>query len=111
MFERFTNQSRLVVLAQEEARMLDHNYIGTGEPGELGRLRARVADLESRLREHDIDPDERRGGSRRYWVRLRRGLGVRWDPARPSRHIRLACPTDGCGTPNADLRPRAGRVS
>ena len=29
-----------------------------GEPGELGRLRARVADLESRLREHGIDPDE-----------------------------------------------------
>ena len=31
---------------------------GVGEPGELGRLRARVADLESRLREHGIDPDE-----------------------------------------------------
>jgi ATP-dependent Clp protease ATP-binding subunit ClpA len=30
MFERFTNQSRrAVVLAQEEARMLNHNYIGT----------------------------------------------------------------------------------
>jgi ATP-dependent Clp protease ATP-binding subunit ClpA len=30
MFERFTNQSRrVVVLAQEEARMLDHSYIGT----------------------------------------------------------------------------------
>jgi ATP-dependent Clp protease ATP-binding subunit ClpA len=30
MFERFTTQSRrVVVLAQEEARMLDHNYIGT----------------------------------------------------------------------------------
>ncbi len=30
MFERFTNQSRrVVVLSQEEARMLDHNYIGT----------------------------------------------------------------------------------
>jgi ATP-dependent Clp protease ATP-binding subunit ClpA len=30
MFERFTNQSRrVVVLAQEEARMLSHNYIGT----------------------------------------------------------------------------------
>ena len=30
MFERFTNQSRrVVVLAQEEARMLDHNYLGT----------------------------------------------------------------------------------
>ncbi len=50
---------------------------GVGEPGELGRLRARVADLESRLREHGIDPDESgsgsgRGGSRRYWVMLRR---------------------------------------
>jgi ATP-dependent Clp protease ATP-binding subunit ClpA len=31
---------------------------GTGEPDELGRLRARVADLETRLREHGIDPDE-----------------------------------------------------
>jgi Clp amino terminal domain, pathogenicity island component len=31
MFERFTEQSRrAVVLAQEEARQLDHNYIGTG---------------------------------------------------------------------------------
>ena len=30
MFERFTNQSRrVVVLAQEEARRLNHNYIGT----------------------------------------------------------------------------------
>jgi len=31
---------------------------GAGEPDELGRLRARVADLESQLREHGIDPDE-----------------------------------------------------
>ena len=31
MFERFTDQSRrAVVLAQEEARRLGHNYIGTG---------------------------------------------------------------------------------
>jgi ATP-dependent Clp protease ATP-binding subunit ClpC len=30
MFERFTDRTRrVVVLAQEEARMLDHNYIGT----------------------------------------------------------------------------------
>jgi ATP-dependent Clp protease ATP-binding subunit ClpC len=30
MFERFTNRARrVVVLAQEEARMLSHNYIGT----------------------------------------------------------------------------------
>ena len=43
MFERFTNRARhVVVLAQEEARRLQHNYIGTehillgllGEPGE-----------------------------------------------------------------------------
>src|SRR6187399_154764 len=31
MFERFTDRARrVVVLAQEEARMLNHNYIGTG---------------------------------------------------------------------------------
>src|SRR5207302_8092195 len=30
VFERFTDRARrVVVLAQEEARMLDHNYIGT----------------------------------------------------------------------------------
>ena len=30
MFERFTDKARhVVVLAQEEARRLDHNYIGT----------------------------------------------------------------------------------
>ena len=30
MFERFTERARrVVVLAQQEARMLDHNYIGT----------------------------------------------------------------------------------
>src|SRR5258707_15149540 len=45
MFERFTNTARhVVVLAQEEARLLDHNYIGTehillglvGEPESIG---------------------------------------------------------------------------
>jgi ATP-dependent Clp protease ATP-binding subunit ClpC len=30
MFERFTDQARrVVVLAQEEARLLNHDYIGT----------------------------------------------------------------------------------
>ena len=30
MFEKFTDRARrVVVLAQEEARMLNHNYIGT----------------------------------------------------------------------------------
>ena len=39
MFERFTNQARrVVVLAQEESRNLDHNYIGT-EHLVLGLLR------------------------------------------------------------------------
>ena len=39
MFERFTERSRrVVVLAQEEARMLNHNYIGT-EHILLGMLR------------------------------------------------------------------------
>jgi hypothetical protein len=33
-----------------------------GEPDELGRLRARVADLEARLREHGIDPEESGSG-------------------------------------------------
>src|ERR1700744_4307286 len=45
MFERFTNRARhVVVLSQEEARLLSHNYIGTehillgllGEPESIG---------------------------------------------------------------------------
>ena len=45
MFERFTNKARhVVVLSQEEARLLNHNYIGTehillgllGEPESIG---------------------------------------------------------------------------
>src|SRR5712672_4215943 len=45
MFERFTNRARhVVVLSQEEARLLNHNYIGTehillgllGEPESIG---------------------------------------------------------------------------
>jgi ATP-dependent Clp protease ATP-binding subunit ClpA len=52
MFERFTNRARhVVVLAQEEARRLNHNYIGTehillgllGEPeGAAGRVLAGI---------------------------------------------------------------------
>lgn len=41
--------------SDEEAGTADED---AGEPGELGRLQARVADLESRLREHGIEPDE-----------------------------------------------------
>src|SRR5271167_4148251 len=48
MFERFTNKARhVVVLAQEEARRLQHNYIGTehillGLLGESSGLAFRV---------------------------------------------------------------------
>src|SRR5580700_5925066 len=48
MFERFTNHGRhTVVLAQEEARRLQHNYIGTehvllGLLGESGGVAARI---------------------------------------------------------------------
>jgi len=50
MFERFTKQARhVVVLAQEEARRLNHNYIGTehillGLLGERGGIACRVLD-------------------------------------------------------------------
>src|SRR5512135_444699 len=48
MFERFTNQARrVVVLSQEEARELGHNYIGTehillGLLGEEGGIAGQV---------------------------------------------------------------------
>ncbi len=47
MFERFTDRARrVIVLAQEEARLLNHNYIGTehllrGLAGHRGRRRPR----------------------------------------------------------------------
>src|SRR5712671_1373851 len=50
MFERFTNRARhAVVLAQEEARGLQHNYIGTehillGLLGEPGGIAAQALD-------------------------------------------------------------------
>jgi ATP-dependent Clp protease ATP-binding subunit ClpA len=67
VFEKFTERARhVVVLAQEEARALKHNYIGT-EHILLGLLReqegiaARV--LESLLeRRQDSDRHGRRGG-------------------------------------------------
>jgi ATP-dependent Clp protease ATP-binding subunit ClpA len=60
MFERFTDRARRVmVLAQEEARMLDHNYIGT-EHILLGLLREEgVAAMA--LASLDIDLDHARG--------------------------------------------------
>jgi ATP-dependent Clp protease ATP-binding subunit ClpC len=62
MFERFTDRARrVVVLAQEEARMLEHNYIGTehlllaliheGEGVAANTLRALDVDLDTLRRE------------------------------------------------------------
>jgi ATP-dependent Clp protease ATP-binding subunit ClpC len=62
MFERFTDRARrVVVLAQEEARMLEHNYIGTehlllaliheGEGVAAKALRALDVDLDTLRRE------------------------------------------------------------
>ena len=57
MFERFTNRARhVVVLAQEEARRLQHNYIGTehvllgllGEPGGLASAPSSASGCRSR---------------------------------------------------------------
>src|SRR6476661_7981054 len=42
LFERFTDRARrVVVLAQEEARLLNHNYIGT----ELEAVRSQVEEI------------------------------------------------------------------
>ena len=65
MFERFTERARqVVVLAQEEARALRHNYIGT-EHLLLGLLGAAERNprgdfTPATLRELGIDPDRAR---------------------------------------------------
>jgi ATP-dependent Clp protease ATP-binding subunit ClpC len=54
MFERFTDRARrVVVLAQEEARMLDHNYIGT-EHLLLGLIHEQEGVAAEALRSMDI---------------------------------------------------------
>jgi ATP-dependent Clp protease ATP-binding subunit ClpC len=63
MFERFTDRARrVVVLAQEEARLLNHNYIGTEHIllGLIRRLHGEVERLRALLSQHGIEPD---GGS------------------------------------------------
>ena len=58
MFERFTDRARrVVVLAQEEARLLNHSYIGTehillGLFGDLEGLAARI------MRDADVAYDD-----------------------------------------------------
>ncbi len=50
MFERFTDRARrVVVLAQEEARMLNHNYIGTEKDAAVERRRPGLTAAQSRF--------------------------------------------------------------
>src|SRR5881409_3639846 len=57
MFERFTDRARrVVVLAQEEARMLNHNFIGT-EHILLGLIAEGQGVAASALRELGVSPD------------------------------------------------------
>jgi ATP-dependent Clp protease ATP-binding subunit ClpC len=60
MFERFTDKARrVVVLAQEEARMVQHNYIGT-EHLLLGVIRENQGVAAGALRALNIDLEELR---------------------------------------------------
>ena len=78
MFERFTDRARrVVVLAQEEARHLDHNYIGTehillgliheGEGVAARALESLGISLEAvRTQVQEIDRPRRRGAHRAH---------------------------------------------
>jgi hypothetical protein len=78
MFERFTDRARrVVVFAQEEARRLDHNYIGT-EHILLGLLRERDGVAVTALRSLDLSLDAVR-------VEVERIVGV--GTAVPEGHI------------------------
>ncbi len=92
MFERFTNRARhVVVLAQEEARRLQHNYIGTehillgvvreGEGVGAQILREHAADLLAvRTAVLDLLPASRAQAARgRRWLR-RRAAGGSGEP-------------------------------
>src|SRR5260221_5355899 len=66
MFERFTDRARrVIVLAQEEARQLNHNYVGT-EHILLGLIREGDGVAAKALAATGISLDEaRRGGAAR----------------------------------------------
>ena len=70
MFERFTDRARrVVVLAQEEARRLNHNYIGT-EHILLGLIQEGEGHAAKALDELNINIDSVRVRScRNYWRR------------------------------------------
>jgi ATP-dependent Clp protease ATP-binding subunit ClpC len=77
MFERFTDQAqRVVVLAQEEARTLDHDYIGT-EHLLLGLLREGEGVAAKALESLGVSLDEVRGQVEEIIGRGRQAPGER----------------------------------
>jgi ATP-dependent Clp protease ATP-binding subunit ClpC len=89
MFERFTDQSRrAVVLAQEEARQLDHNYIGTEHL--LAGLRHEERGAGARaLKSAGISMDAIRG-------EIERLVGRGTQPLSRSTHIPFTPPAKEC---------------
>ena len=88
MFEKFTNRARrVIVLAQEEARMLSHNYIGT-EHLLLGLLAVQGGLAYQILDRFGVSPDGvreevvARVGTGHATSRIRDGQRVRVDGGR-----------------------------
>ena len=93
MFERFTDRARrVVVLAQEEARMLNHNYIGT-EHILLGLIHEGEGVAAKALESLGISPGGRAAArSRRSSARAsRRRPGTSRSPRGPRRSSSSRC--------------------
>ena len=74
MFERFTDRARrVVVLAQEEARRLNHNYIGT-EHILLGLIQEGEGHAAKALDELNINIDSVRSAKKVLELSLREAL-------------------------------------
>src|SRR6266566_3796467 len=84
MFERFTNRARhVVVLAQEEARRLKHNYIGTehillgliregdGVAAQILLQHAEFPAIRGAVTDQLPTPSAEPGGRGRRWLRRR----------------------------------------
>lgn len=86
MFERFTDRARrIVVLAQEEARMLRHNYIGT-EHLLLGMIHEGQGIAAQVLTTMDVNLQAVR-------TEIERIVGARSNPARLPHPIHPTCET------------------
>ena len=105
MFERFTERARqVVVLAQEEARTLKHNYIGT-EHILLGLLRQGNGVAVQVLRHLDVDVDL--DGMRGRVIDILRGRAVS-AVSEPTLTTTAAPAPPICGRCHASLTEFAG---